>query len=137
MTDEYRGRMDDRTRKIVRVLALLIGLRSFSNLFKPFGAGTGLVFFGVLLEGVANTILAPLFGVFMLTLAWAAWNFRSFALPMSVAYAAYVPLNMVLFAVANELPDFPLIFGVLYLLVGVGTTAGLTALLYRHRDLLR
>ena len=89
---------------VLRVFAVLIALRALTNVFKPVGAGSGLVFFGKLLTGVANTILAPLVGVYMLVLAYGIWQQRRFALPMAVAYAIYVAINLALFPVFEGIP---------------------------------
>ena len=50
-------------RTLLRILAVLIGLRALTDVFKPLGAGSGLVFFGKMQSGTANLILAPLVGV--------------------------------------------------------------------------
>jgi hypothetical protein len=95
----------DRPLILLRVIAVLIALRALTNVFKPLGAGSGLVFFGVLLSpGVLNTILAPAVGVFMLVYAYGLWTFQGFALPMGVAYAVYVVVNVLLFPVFQGLP---------------------------------
>ena len=85
------------------VLAVLFGLLAFSNFMKPVAqivapAGPeGLVFFGHRLHGVANTIMAPLFGALLATYAYGIWTSKRWIVPLAVAYACYVPLNLVLF----------------------------------------
>jgi len=41
----------DKLLTVLRVLAVLIAVRSLMNVGKPFGTGSGLVFFGFLLNG--------------------------------------------------------------------------------------
>src|SRR5438046_6294222 len=89
---------------LLTTLAVLMGILAISNLMKPVGqafdpnGSAGFVFFGTRLHGVANTIIGPLFGLFLATYAWAVWTGRRIAVPIALAYAAYVPLNLVLFA---------------------------------------
>ncbi len=89
----------------LRVLTALIALRALTDVFKPLGAGSGLVFFGVLLSGIANAMLAPLVGIYMLVYCWGLWMLRSFAMPMGVAYAMYVTVNIIVFPLLQPLPQ--------------------------------
>ena len=82
---------------VLRVFAVLIALRALTNVFKPLGAGSGLVFFGTLLGGPANLILAPLVGFYMLAYAYGIWTQQRFALPMGIAYAVFVTINLIMF----------------------------------------
>lgn len=86
------------------IMAALIALRSLTNIFKPLGAGSGLVFFGKLLGGALNVILAPAVGIFMLAYAYGMFDRRKYALPMGIAYVVYVIFNVVLFPVLQALP---------------------------------
>ncbi len=95
--------MKDRIGLATKVVAIVIALRSLMNLAKPFGAGR-LVFFGHLLSGWPNTIIAPLLGIYMLVLVYGMWTKKSFALPMSIAYAIFVTLNVPLFVVFEGIP---------------------------------
>jgi hypothetical protein len=95
----------DRERLALRVIAVLVALRSLSNLFKPFGTGSGLVFLGTLLKGPVMYVLAPLLGVYMIVWAYGLWHERRFALPMGIAYAIFVAINILRFPVAEGLPD--------------------------------
>jgi hypothetical protein len=121
--------------KTLRVFAVLIALRALTNVFKPFGAGNAFVFFGQMLTSTAGMWLAALVGVLMLAYAWGAWNLRRWALPMAVAYAAFVALNIPLFIVFNGMPGAGYrMLGVLFLLIGVGVTSGAAYLLWAHRQ---
>jgi len=118
----------------LRVFAVLIGLRALTNVFKPLGAGSGLVFFGKLLTGIANIILAPLVGIAMLIYVYGLWTMRRFALPMGVLYGMFVVINMALFPVLQPLPE-----GVtaakyaVFVVVGLGVCWGAVWLLLRRR----
>jgi hypothetical protein len=125
----------DKGKVTLRVLAVLIALRALTDVFKPLGKGSGLVFFGRLLTGTANTILAPLLGLFMLVLAYGMWRMRLFALPMAIAYAVFVPVNMALFVFIEGLPKgFGPISYALFVIVGVGATSGAAWLLAQRRQ---
>lgn len=87
----------------LRVLAGLIGFRALTNVFKEV-AGSGLVFFGGMLSGWPNRILAPALGICMLVYAWGLWNQRSFALPMGIVYAIFVVFNVALFPYRTGIP---------------------------------
>jgi hypothetical protein len=122
----------NRNRVLLRVCAVLIGLRALTNVFKPFGAGSGLVFFGALLTGWANTVVAPLLGVFMLVYAYGLWNVRRFALPMGIAYGIFVVLNLALFPLVHGLAgNLPPLGYVAFAAVGAGITWGAVWLLAR------
>lgn len=125
--------------KVLRLFAVLIGIRGLANLAKPFGFGTAFVFFGTMVTGTAAHVLAVLFGAFLLLYAWSAWHLRRYAGPMAVAYAAFVALNIPLFAIVNRIPNEPRVWaaGIVFLLIGVGVTAGSAYLLCVHRDELR
>ncbi|HUI24543.1 MAG TPA: hypothetical protein VL403_00550 [Candidatus Kryptonia bacterium] len=115
----------DSGKLFLRICAVLIALRALTNMSRPFGAGAGLVFFGKFLTGTTNVILAPLLGVYMLVLAYGMWGMRRFALPMAIAYAVFVPINMVLFAVFQGLPQRWGASGyAVFMLVGIALTAG-------------
>lgn len=124
---------------VLRGLAVLVGIRGLTNFAKPFGFGSGFVFFGTRLTGTAGHVLAVLFGVFIVTSAWGAWHLRRFAAPMAMAYAVYVALNIPLFAFVNQIPSTTRLWvgGTVFLVVGVGVTAGSAYLLHVHRDELR
>ncbi len=89
---------------LTRLVAVVVGLRALGNIGKPFGTGSGLVFFGKLLTGWPNAVLAPILGIAMLVLAYGMWTRRRFALPMSLLYAGFVTLNVPLFLVFEGIP---------------------------------
>jgi len=110
--------------------AVLFGLLAVSNFLKPLQIGgerTGFVFFGQRLTGMPNAIVGPLFGIFLAAYAVGIWRMKRWALPMAWAYAAYVLVNLLLFRVRT--PPIPgqspgAVFGIVYFIVAVGTSAG-------------
>src|SRR5262245_3165026 len=119
-------------------LAVLFGLLAVSNLLKPVtqamdpGGNAGFVFFGQRLHGVANAIMGPLFGLILVVYAYGIWTSKRWVVPLAWGYAAYVILNLVLYA-ADPPPgsDTPAAFLLGYALVAIGVSTG--AALYLHR----
>jgi hypothetical protein len=122
------------------VLAVLMGLLSVSNFSKPLGqtmqpeSDAGFVFLGQRLEGAANTLMGPLFGLLLAIYAYGVWTRRRWVVPLSIAYAAYVVVNLVLFAATAPGQQVPgLAFMVVYAAVAIGVSAGGALYLYRNR----
>jgi hypothetical protein len=118
------------------VLAVLMGLLALSNFAKPLGqamqpeSDAGFVFLGHRLHGVANAI----FGLLLATYAYGVWTRRRWVVPLAIAYAGYVVLNLVLFAAtAPEAQATGTAFMVGYSLVAIGVSAGGALYLYRNR----
>jgi hypothetical protein len=117
------------------VFAVLFGLLAISNLLKPFPltSDSGFVFFGHRLSGTANTIIGPLFGLFLAFYAAGIWWMRRYALPMAWAYATYVLINLVLFNFYGPKPEGAglgyAIFGLVYAVVALGVSFGAVAAL--------
>jgi hypothetical protein len=117
------------------IMALLIALRALTNIFKPFGAGSGLVFFGKLLGGAATAILAPMLGVYMLIYAYGMYDKRQYALPMGILYTLFVVFNVVLFPVFEPLPGgWGLGAYSLFGFLAIGGAAFAVWLLWAQRD---
>jgi hypothetical protein len=118
--------------------AILFGVLAVSNLLKPLqiGAQTGFVLFGHRLEGVGNAIAGPLFGLYLAVYAVGIWGLRRWALPMGVAYAAYVVVNLVCFVLWGPKPPGGgpgyAIFGLVYAAVAIGVSSGAVYLLRRR-----
>ena len=110
--------------------AILFGILAVSNVLKPLQIGgdrTGFVFFGERLTGTPNAILGPAFGIFLAVYAVGIWRMKRWALPMAWVYAAYVIANLLLFRFRT--PQVPgqsagPIFGIVYLVIAIGTSAG-------------
>jgi hypothetical protein len=124
----------DRNKIALRALAVLIALRALTDVLKPLGAGSGLVFFGAFLTGTPETILAPLVGAYMLVYAYGMWAMRRFALPMGVAYAAYVLINLTLFPALHGLPrGMSTLAYLAFAVLGLGVTWAAVWLLVQRR----
>ncbi|GIW40948.1 MAG: hypothetical protein KatS3mg076_1525 [Candidatus Binatia bacterium] len=108
-------------RTLLRVVAILVGLRAVTNFLKPFGWGSGIVILGNLIGGPAMYVLAPLVGLFMLVWAWTLWREHGLALPLGLAYLAFVAVNIVVFPLVEGLPGnvTPWMYGV-YAVVALG-----------------
>jgi hypothetical protein len=125
------------------ILALLLALMAISNFGKPFAhhAGVGFVFFGMRLSGVANTIVAPIFGILLVVYVYGIFAMRKFALPLGIFYAAYVIVNMPLFLVRYHgtavLQEHSWAYLVPYPFVAIGVSSGAAWLLYHRRAGLR
>ena len=64
--------MEEETRRgtVLTIFAALFALLALSDISKPLSGGrAGLVFFGTKTTGLANAILAPAFGIFLLIYA--------------------------------------------------------------------
>jgi hypothetical protein len=125
---------------LLTVLAGLLGLLSLSNFSKPLGqamrpeSDAGFVFLGQRLEGAANTVMGPLFGLLLAVYAYGVWTQRRWVVPLAIAYAAYVVANLVLFAARAPKAQVPgLGFMVVYAAVAIGVSAGGALYLYRNR----
>jgi hypothetical protein len=137
--------MDERASRdrVLTALAILMGLMAVSNLWKPMAqllapeSSAGFVFFGTRLHGVANAIVGPLFGVVLAVYAYGVWTMRRWVLPIAFAYAAYVLVNLVLFAMDPPPDSGGPIFGAIYAIVAIGVSSGGAWYLYTRRDQLR
>jgi hypothetical protein len=90
------------------------------------------VFFGTKTAGLANMILAPAFGIFLLIYAAAIWLQRRWAVPMAWAYAAYVPINLTLFTIKTPERWKSSVFGLVYVAIALGVSWGSAILLTRR-----
>jgi hypothetical protein len=116
---------------VLRLCAVLIGLRGIVNLFKSLGAGNAMVAFGYMLS--PDSLLAPIIGVGMIALAFGLWTRRRWALPLAVGYAVFASLNILLFPIVSG--THPPVTGAWYGLFAIGGLAitwGAVALLRRE-----
>ena len=123
------------------VMAVLFAVLAFSNFTKAIQhlqdpQKLGIVIFGVRFESVpSNLFLGPLMGAVLAAYAYGLWNLRSWVAPLSIAYAFYVPVNLVLFWYRQTGPDIPpLGFIVFYLAVSLTGSIGTALYLAYHRD---
>ena len=133
--------MAEQQQRMFTIFTVLFSLLAVSNLLKPFRLGsdeTGFVLLGERLSGMANTIVGPLFGLFLALYAFAIWKRKRFAIPLGHAYATYVILNLILFQVKNVTPPGMgyVIFGIIYSLIAVGVSLGAAIFLTRNKMLL-
>jgi hypothetical protein len=129
--------------RVLTTLAVLMGIIALSNLWKPVAqtmapdSPAGFVFFGHRLHGVANAVIGPLFGCLLGAYAYGVWTMQRWVVPIALAYAAYVPVNLVLFAMDPPPGSGGAVFGAIYALVAVGVSGGGAWYLYVRRDGLR
>ena len=132
--------MAEQQQRMFTIFAVLFSLLAVWNLLKPFRLSdeTGFVLLGERLSGMANTIVGPLFGLFLALYAFAIWKRKRFAIPLGHAYATYVILNLILFQVKNVTPPGTryVIFGIIYSLIAVGVSLGAAIFLTRNKMLL-
>ena len=122
-------------------LAIAMGLMAGSNFWKPMAqhfapdSNAGFVFFGHRLHGVANAVVGPAFGAVLAAYAYGVWTRRRWVVPLAIAYAVYVPVNLVLYTL-NPPPgsDLPFVFMLLYAIVAIGVSGGGALHLYRNRE---
>ena len=122
-------------------LAIAMGLLAISNLLKPItqsadpSGNAGFVFFGTRLTGTANLIAGPVFGAILATYAYGVWTVRRWVVPLAIAYAGYVVVNLALF-MSNPPPggDPGLVFGLVYAAVAIGVSAGGAWYLWQHKE---
>jgi len=129
--------------RVLTTLAVLMGIMAISNLSKPIGqtmspdSSAGFVFFGHRLHGVANAIIGPLFGCLLAAYAYGVWTMQRWVVPIALVYAAYVPVNLVLFAMDPPPGSGGAVFGAIYASVAIGVSGGGARYLYTHRGQLR
>jgi uncharacterized membrane protein (DUF2068 family) len=132
--------MEDETHRgpILTTFAVLFTLLALSNISKPLSGGrAGFVFFGTKTAGIANAILGPAFGIFLLIYAAGIWRQKRWAVPMAWVYAAYVPVNLTLFTIKTHERWQSPAFGLAYVAVALGVSWGSAILLTRRRARLR
>ena len=132
--------MEEEARRgpVLTTFAVLFAILALSIISKPLSGGrAGFVFLGTKTAGLANAILGPAFGVFLLIYAAGIWRRKRWAVPMSWAYAAYVPINLTLFTIKTPERWQSPIFGLVYVAVALGVSWGSAILLTRRRARLR
>jgi hypothetical protein len=116
------------------VLALSNATKALQHLRDP--KVLGLVMFGVRFETVtANLILGPLMGLVLAAYSYGLWKLKPWVAPLSIAYAFYVPVNLVLFWYRQTGPEIPPLGSILvYLAVSLTGSIGTALYLAYHRD---
>lgn len=119
---------------LLAVLAVSDFTKALQHLHDPHRLG--IVIFGARFESVAsNLILGPLMGLVLAAYAYGLWTLRSWVVPLSIAYAFYVPVNLVLFWYFQTGPEVPPVsFILIYLAVAFTGSIGTALYLGYHRD---
>jgi len=121
---------------LMTVLFVLLAISDFTKAiqFAHDPAVGGLVMLGHKFHGVGhNLVLGPLFGLILFAYAFGIWNMRTWVLPLSIAYAFYVPANMVLFWSLHQLSPPTVRFIVIYLIFSLTGSVGTAIYLAYHR----
>jgi hypothetical protein len=124
------------SRTALRTCGVLFCLLAVSNFLKPLQLTdtAGFVLFGVRLGGTANLVAAVVFGLYLAVYGIGVLTMRRYALPMGIAYAAYVLANLLLFSrMAPAAQQPPVAFSFVYAVVAIGVSSGAVLLLQRHR----
>jgi len=128
--------------KFLSTFAVLLALLAVSNFTKAFqnlsDPTKGLVVFGVRFETVLpNAVLGPVFGVILAAYAYGIWRMKAWVLPLAIAYAFYVPVNLVVFWFLHGAgPHMPVIGLLLYLALAFTGSIGVALYLAYHHDCL-
>jgi tryptophan-rich sensory protein len=122
---------------LLTLFAVLFLLAAIEDLLKPFrleGPTTGLVFFGTRLSGLANAVIAPVVGIFLLIYAAGIWRMQRYTVYLAYGYAIYVTINLVLFTTRNPPPKSQgeLVFGVVYTILALVITWSSAIVLRRN-----
>lgn len=120
--------------KPLRAFAVLFALLAVSNFAKPLGldSETGFVFLGRRLTGTPNLIAGWSFAVFLAFYAASLWREKAAALPLGIAYGAYVSANLFLFTLHTPATtDSARLFGLVYTIFALGGAWGAVALMMR------
>ena len=122
-------------------MAVLFGLLALSDFTKVLQhlrdpKTLGIVVFGVRYETIAaNALLGAAMGLVLAAYAYGVWNLRGWVAPLSVAYAFYVPTNLVLFWYFQTGPEVPpLGFILAYLAFAFTGSIGTALYLAYHRE---
>jgi hypothetical protein len=95
----------------------------------------GFVFFGHRLQGMANAVVGPLFGLLLAAYAYGVWTLKAWVWPLAGAYALYVIANLALFSLNSPPGQGEGLFGlVVYMVVAVGVSGGGALYLFLYRD---
>jgi hypothetical protein len=123
------------------VVAILFAVLAVSNATKVLQhlsnpEHLGIVVFGVRFESVAsNLVIGPLLGAVLAAYAYGLWTLKPWVAPLSIVYAFYVPLNLVLFWHRQVSPEIPPLGGILgYLAIAFTGSIGTALYLAYHRD---
>jgi hypothetical protein len=122
------------------IMTVLFGVLALSNFTKAFqhlqSPELGVVVSGIRLTGFAsNLVFGSLLGAVLVAYAYGLWTLRRWVLPLSMVYAFWVPLNLVLFWYRQTGPDIPPVGSLLgYLAVAFTGSIGTALYVAYNRD---
>jgi hypothetical protein len=96
----------------------------------------GIVIMGVRFESfLSNLIFGPLLGLVIGAYTYGLWKLKSWLVPLSIVYAFYVPVNLVLFWWRDMGPNIPSLgFMIVYLTFALTGSIGTALYLAYHRE---
>lgn len=121
------------------LLALSNATKFIQAMNQPEDGALGFVLFGVLLQSTSlNLVFGLLFAGYLAAYARGIWTLKRWVLPLSIAYAFYVPVNLVLFG-RSRVPDesASMAFTLVYMAISFGGSIGTALYWCAHRDRLR
>ena len=136
MSETNRGRF----LSTMTVLFSILALSNATKALQAMGSGgtQGFVLFGVRFETfLPNLVFGLLFAAILLAYARGIWKMQRWVLPIAVAYAFYVPTNLVLFWYMRSPPDRPIVGILVYLFIALGGSIGTALYLCTNRDRLQ
>jgi len=125
---------------VMAILFVVLAISDFTKALQHAGnpAVGGIVILGHKFTRAFGTLtLGPLFGLFLLIYAYGLWNMSRWVIPISVFYAFYVPVNLVLFWSLHQLNPPTVRFIVFYLFVSLTGSIGTALYLAFNKDRLR
>jgi hypothetical protein len=126
--------MAERSRgTVLTIFAILFGLLALSNFMKPFLHDGTFVFLGSKMTGVANLVLAWLFGILLAAYAYGIWTMRKYAHAIAYFFFPWVVVNTILFAMKNPPTGQKPLVGFAILAVGLGVPLATLIILHRRR----
>ena len=123
------------------VMMVLFAILTLSDFTKPLQhlrqpGHLGIVIMGVRFESFwSNLILGPMLGLVIGAYTYGLWKLKSWLVPLSIVYAFYVPVNLVLFWWRDMGPNIPSLgFMLVYLAFAFTGSIGTALYLAYHRD---
>ena len=124
---------------VLKGFAVLFSLLAISNMLKPLqlSDNVGFVLLGQRLDGTANLIAGPLFGLYLAIYAVSIFRMKKTALVMGIAYSVYVIANLTMWNFRMpEGADTSILFGLVYSAIAIGVSSGAACLLWKNKDAL-
>jgi len=121
---------------IIAVLLAILALSDFTKTLQHLrNPGLGIVVLGHRFTHLApNLFIGGIFGLMLAAYAYGIWNMRRWVLPISLFYAFYVPVNLVLFWSLHDNPHPTARFILIYLAFALTGSIGTALCLAYRRD---